>query len=156
VAPERKVLNWLKHLQNEQLEMRQYEYSPLLEVQGWSELAGRSPLFECTLAFENYPVDKKLTNDYPGRLPVENFRVVTQTNYPLTVLAYVGKKLSFEFNYDGSRFDETTIRGMANYLERLLREIADKPHGTLADLEMLTGRECEELINDFNADLTTL
>src|SRR3954464_11709000 len=31
------VARWLRQLQAEQVEMREYGYSPLVEIQGWSE-----------------------------------------------------------------------------------------------------------------------
>src|SRR6202040_1176339 len=38
ISAEQKVSDWLRQLQTEQVEMRQYEYSPLVAVQGWSEV----------------------------------------------------------------------------------------------------------------------
>src|SRR5581483_6156079 len=38
VAAQEEVAGWLKVLQAGQVEMREYEYSPLVEVQGWSEV----------------------------------------------------------------------------------------------------------------------
>ena len=40
------LLPWLKQLQAQQVEMRQYEYSPLVQVQGWSDVPRGQPLFE--------------------------------------------------------------------------------------------------------------
>ena len=42
-------------LQERQAEVRQYEYTPLAQVQRWSELPPGPPLFESLLVFENYP-----------------------------------------------------------------------------------------------------
>src|SRR5205085_9233368 len=38
VNGERRVGGWLKELQRQQAEMRRYEYSPLVAVQGWGEV----------------------------------------------------------------------------------------------------------------------
>src|SRR6185295_18259940 len=57
MEPGAAVGGWLQQLQGAQAEMRQYEYSPLVEVQGWSEVARGLPLFESLLVFENYPID---------------------------------------------------------------------------------------------------
>ena len=51
-------MEWLQRLQAEQVEMRQYEYAPLVEVQSWSEVPRGLPLFESIVVFENYPVDR--------------------------------------------------------------------------------------------------
>ncbi|MEW6737506.1 MAG: condensation domain-containing protein, partial [Acidobacteriota bacterium] len=50
--------SFLKNLQDQQIELGEYEYSPLVEVQKWSELPPGQPLFEYILIFENYPSDK--------------------------------------------------------------------------------------------------
>jgi non-ribosomal peptide synthetase component F len=59
VKLEREVdfVSWLQKLQQRQVEMRRFEYSPLVQVQGWSAVPRTRPLFESNLVFENYPVD---------------------------------------------------------------------------------------------------
>ena len=52
-----RVSEWLRGLQAEAVEMRQYEHSPLVEVAKWSEMPRGTPLFESLLVFENYPVN---------------------------------------------------------------------------------------------------
>ena len=58
ISKEDRVIPWLKEMQQQLLRLRQYEYSPLVKVQGWSE-AGRG-LFKSIVVFENYPVDEGL------------------------------------------------------------------------------------------------
>jgi non-ribosomal peptide synthetase component F len=60
VRGQERVVEWLRELQAEQVELRQYEYSPLVAVQGWSEVERGRSLFESLLVFENYPVDTSL------------------------------------------------------------------------------------------------
>ena len=62
VSPNETLRSLLKKLQHQQLEMRDYEYSPLVQVQSWSEVPRGAPLFESIVVFENYPVDASLTN----------------------------------------------------------------------------------------------
>ena len=57
VRAEQEVGEWLRQLLTEQVEMRQYEYSPLVKVQGWSEVARGRALFDTHIAFENYPLE---------------------------------------------------------------------------------------------------
>ena len=57
VNPGDSLISWLQQLQNQELEIRQYEYSPLVEIQRWSEVPRDLPLFDSILVFENYPVD---------------------------------------------------------------------------------------------------
>ena len=57
IDEEADLLTWLAGLQAEQVVLRDYEYSPLVEVQSWSEVGRGRPLFESLLVFENYPLD---------------------------------------------------------------------------------------------------
>ncbi len=54
------VATWLQQLQQKHANVRQYEYSPLVEIQGWSDVPRGRPLFESLFVFENYPVDATL------------------------------------------------------------------------------------------------
>ncbi len=153
LAPHLEVLSWLKQLQSKHLEMAQYEYSPLAQVQSWSGLAGGTSIFESTLVFENYPVGEEVSLQENRALQASDLRVTTQTNYLLTVIVYPGMMLGWEINYDGGRLDEATVKGMSAYMERLLEQIVKNPRGRLSELEMVTGAEREQIIGDFNADL---
>jgi hypothetical protein len=73
IDPQDFILSCLKELQAQQVEARQYEYSPLVEVQGWSEVPRSLPLFESLVVFENYPSDASLQEKIHN-LKVENIR----------------------------------------------------------------------------------
>ena len=54
------LIPWLKELQERLVELRQYEYSSLVQVQEWSDVPRGRALFESIFVFENYPVDSSL------------------------------------------------------------------------------------------------
>jgi hypothetical protein len=137
VDPEQFLLPWLKQLQAQQVEMRQYEYSPLVDVQGWSEVPRGIPLFESIVVFENYPT---LGNVHKGeqKLEIEKFTSFYKTNYPLNVIGYPGSELAIGINYDSRRFDAATIVGILWHFEILLEDIAMNPEVRLKDLSLLT------------------
>jgi Non-ribosomal peptide synthetase modules and related proteins len=84
LPPQASLLPWLQQLQGQQVEREQYAYSPLAEIQGWSEVPRGVPLFESLVVFENYPVDASLTEQSNG-VHIREVRAVERTNYPLTV-----------------------------------------------------------------------
>ncbi|MEZ4692103.1 MAG: condensation domain-containing protein [Ignavibacteria bacterium] len=45
---------WLQDIQKDQVSSRQYQYTPLQEIQSWTGVSG--DLFDSILVFENYPV----------------------------------------------------------------------------------------------------
>jgi len=56
VSNHAKMCEWLRALQESNAEARQYEYSPLSEVQRWSDIEKGQPLFDSLFAFVNYPL----------------------------------------------------------------------------------------------------
>ena len=58
VNAEEGLIGWLLKLQTELVDLRQYEHSPLAQVQRWSEVPRGTPLFETIFVFDNYPVEK--------------------------------------------------------------------------------------------------
>jgi amino acid adenylation domain-containing protein len=136
--PQREPLaEWLKRLQEGQVEMRQYEYAPLVQVQEWSEVARGTPLFDSIFVFENYPLDQELL-ERAGDLEIRDLRAVEWTHYPLNVVVPPGPELSIQITYDARRIDPAAIRRMLGHLETLLEGMAAGPERRLCDLPMIT------------------
>lgn len=137
VNREQLLLPWLKQLQAQQVEMRQYDYSPLVEVQGCSNVPRGTPLFESIVVFENFPVDR-LLREWKGNIEIQDSSSFYKTNYPLTVVAYPGSELTVGISYDCRRFDATTISAIAGHFQTLLQGMVMNPEGRLQDLSLLT------------------
>ena len=61
IAADQRLGEWLQSLQQQAANVRQYEYSPLMKMQQWSEVAGGEPLLDGVVAFENYLMDRSAT-----------------------------------------------------------------------------------------------
>lgn len=146
---EQSLLTWLQQLQTQLVEMRQYEYSPLVEVQGWSEVPRGVPLFESLVVFENYPVDRAVLEGQTN-LEIQINSAFDNTNYPLTVTVVPGAELAIAISYDCRRFDEATITRMLGHFQSLLQGMATAPEVPLKDLPMLTTAEKHQLLMEWN------
>ena len=75
VGPQQKVGAWLRELQDRNLTLREFGWTPLYEIQRLAGRPGR-PLFDSILVFENYPVDHALKekNQQPPRRRDQNRR----------------------------------------------------------------------------------
>lgn len=154
----RLVRDWLNALQAQQAEMREYEYSPLAEVKGWSEVEQGMALFESVFAFDNYPVKTELDDRLPvemsegdgaaARLKVDRVRTREQTNYPLTVNVAPGSSLAITISYDGKRFKATSIRRMLDHYARLLQGMVARPEQRITEVHMLSKEEISELASE--------
>ncbi|HEY9871799.1 MAG TPA: amino acid adenylation domain-containing protein [Candidatus Obscuribacterales bacterium] len=143
------LLSWLKQLQAQQVEARQYEYAPLVEIQKWSEVPRGLPLFESLVVFENYPLESSLQEGLQN-LEIKNIRAFEKTNYPLTVIAAPGTELSLKILYDTQRFDADAIARMLGHFQTLLESMVASCHQTLSQLPMLTAAERQQILAEFN------
>jgi alpha-ketoglutarate-dependent taurine dioxygenase len=129
IDSEAPLLTWLRELQQKQFEVRDYEYSPLAQVQRWSEVARGVPLFQSI-------------RQYTESLEISNVRSTSQTNYPITVIVAPLKRLKVRIVYDRSRFNAAFISQMQEHLSTLLHEFVVQPEISLQTLsEMLVRNE---------------
>jgi len=137
--------SWLQRLQAQQVETRQYEYSPLVQVQGWSEVPRGQALFESLLVVENYPtVNSSREGDV--ELQIKNIRFLEKNNYPLTLIAELSQGMSLAISYDKRRFDKATIDRMLGHVQTLLESMVANPQERLSSIPILTREEREQLL----------
>ncbi|MBD2309016.1 non-ribosomal peptide synthetase [Chroococcidiopsis sp. FACHB-1243] len=141
VDGEQYLLSWLKQFQEQLVEIRQYEYTSLVDIQRWSELPPGAPLFDSIFVFENQPVDEILQGTQEQEQSIELTLNLYKTNYPLNLVGYPGSQLRIGISYDFRSFDSTTIAGILKHFEILLENIATKPEVRLKDLSLLTEQE---------------
>jgi amino acid adenylation domain-containing protein/non-ribosomal peptide synthase protein (TIGR01720 family) len=150
VGGDERVGDWLRGLQQQQGETRQYEFSPLVQVQGWSDVPRSLPLFESILVFENFPSPDSSIKEQGEALEVTEIRTLEQTNYPLTILASSDAEASLMLRYDRTRFDDETVARMMGHWQTLLVSMAADPARRLSDLPILTPDERRLLLSDFH------
>jgi len=150
ISPGMFCLAWLKKIQDQQIEMRQYEYTPLSKVQSWSEVPRGIPLFETILAFENYPTDQEFQKPFGGRLEIYQVRSIERTNYPITVQVGPGSELLVKITYDGARFEKGAISRMLGHFKTLLEGIVANPEQRISDLPLLTEGERRQVVVEWN------
>ncbi|BAY23352.1 amino acid adenylation domain-containing protein [Calothrix sp. NIES-2100] len=151
------IISWLKNLQAEQAQARQYEYTPLVQIQGWSEIPKGIPLFQSFIAFENYPLDSSLLQGKEN-LEIGGFSVVNRTNYPLSLIVAPLEQLQLQINSDTygtsdgdrTRFDAATITRMLGHLQTLLEGIVANPEQQLKDVPLLTHTERHQCLVEWN------
>ncbi len=151
VPPRMGLLEWLKRLQAGQVRLREYEYSPLLEVQRWSEVPRDTALFESLFVFENYPVDANAVTENLS-LKLSEVGSFDRTNYPLTIVALPGRELVLQALYDSRRFDDEAIERLLSHLETLLENFILEPQQSADTVELLTDSERQQLLVEWNQE----
>ncbi|WOH53420.1 non-ribosomal peptide synthase/polyketide synthase [Bradyrhizobium sp. sBnM-33] len=131
--PQQKVGAWLRDLQDRNLTLREYGWTPLYEIQRLAGRPGR-PLFDSILVFENYPVDRALIGKN-RQIRVGETRIIETSNYPLFASIGLDERLRLAFNYQRKHFDEAQIARLQRALVRLMEALsadADRPVGMIA------------------------
>jgi len=143
------VRQWLSALLDSNMQLREYEYLPLVSIQENSELPKGQPLFDSLFVFENAPVEVSVL-DRAQSLNATSDSGRTHTNFPLTAVCYPGDDLGLHLSYDQRYFDESTIERMLGEFKRLLLALVEGFHGDMADLPLLGAKEQDFLIHGCN------
>ena len=149
VSPEGLLLPWLKELRAQWKALRNYEHTPLVTVQGWSDIPPGEPLFASLVVFENYLLDSALRAQ-GGSWENRDFRLLGPTNYPLTITGYLAPELLLEIAYERRRFNDATITRMLGHFQMLLQAMVADPEQRLSDLSLLTDQERQQLLVEWN------
>ena len=142
---------WLGELQRAGAESREYEYSPLVQVQGWSEVPRGVPLFDIHYIFENYPAESAGTGGAQTGLRITESRGIEWSTYALSLMAVPGTELQLNLRYDTTRFSAATIDRMLGQLERVLEQVAAGGDVPLSELEILAGDERALVLDTWTA-----
>ncbi|MCI0598394.1 MAG: amino acid adenylation domain-containing protein [Beijerinckiaceae bacterium] len=149
VSPEARAAEWLRGLLLRNMELREYEYAPLVDIQKWSELPRGEPLFESLLAFENYPLDEAL-NKHQEIISARGIRFDEQTHYPLTIVVFPGHELTIKFSYNCGRCDQAGIARLLEHFSCLLDGLVGAPEARIGDLQLLAEGERAKLLAEWS------
>jgi amino acid adenylation domain-containing protein len=161
IRPDQPLEDWLRDLQERNAVLRQYEWTPLSDIQRWSDVPNGTPLFESLVVFESYPEGSH--DGEPSSLSIEPLAarsgdVYTLTpgrnNYPLSLMVEPGRDLRLIVCYAHRRFAHAAIARMLGHLDRLLAAMAEAPEARLSDLSLLTDDERKQLI-EWNGAFTS-
>ncbi|HZF07303.1 MAG TPA: amino acid adenylation domain-containing protein [Thermoanaerobaculia bacterium] len=150
VPPSASAATWLRGLQAQQVEMRRYEYSPLAQVQHWSEVPRGLPLFESILVFENYQTPAESTQSAGSGLEVGGAQADIKTSYPLVFGGRPGEELSLSLSFDVQRFAAVEAARMLDLCRQFFAELCVDPGRSLGSLPVLTEVERQQ-IAEWNA-----
>ena len=125
------ILKWLEAFQRHQIEARQYDYSPLVQVQAWSEVQRGKPMFETLLAFQNFP-SNGIGSD--GKLQLVGTRSFERNSYPLSLIVSTFTDMTLGLSYSRHRFAKDVIQRMLVDLRDILERLTSVPRQTVGAL----------------------
>ncbi|MCP1462684.1 non-ribosomal peptide synthetase [Pseudomonas sp. S3E17] len=147
--PSQSVGDWVRSVQALNVEMREYEHTPLFDIQRWGGSAGEA-LFDTLVVFENFPVAKSLEPSGEDGLRFSGVSHQERTNYPLTLTIHGGQHLSLHVEYQRADFDDDAVQHIGAYLQALLQQFADAPGQALGAVPLLRPHEHLRVLQEWN------
>ncbi|UKO97051.1 amino acid adenylation domain-containing protein [Nostoc sp. UHCC 0870] len=149
VSGEKPLLTWLKELRSQWMVLRDYEHTPLVNIQRWSDIPAGTSLFDSILVFDKYELNSALRSQGDRWQNLE-IKQEEQTNFPLTLVGYAELELLLKLKYDQNKFDDAKIGRMLGHLQTLLSSMATHPWQCLGELPLLTTDERHQMLMEWN------
>ena len=147
IATQTNVIKWMQDIQEQQVELRQHEHSPLTKVQAWSELPSGERLFDSIVSVQNFPVEAELAR---ASQEFRSIHTVETDIFPLTLVIAVGQQLVMTLRYDRRSFDAATAGRITGHLRTVLEDIVAHPWKIVSELSILTSDEKELLLKQWS------
>ena len=147
--PQQTLGSWLQAVQGQNLALREFEHTPLADLQRWAGQGGEA-LFDSLLVFENYPISAALEQGAPQGLRFGPVATHEQTNYPLTLLVSLDAQLSLHFSYQQARFSADSVTQLGAHLAHLLQQMSASLEQRLSECRLLSDAEQQRAIRDWN------
>lgn len=143
VDEERHLPEWLAEIQEQAVEVRRFEHTPLYEIRNWTGLSQHPSLFDNIFVFENYPVDTSLDQDAGAQseVSVGDVGSYQRNSFPFTLLVGPAAELILIAYHDLRFFDDAACERLMTYYKNLLLSMAQDPEARLKDLAMKTAEE---------------
>jgi amino acid adenylation domain-containing protein/non-ribosomal peptide synthase protein (TIGR01720 family) len=153
VRRDARVGDWLTDLQAQQSEQRQFEYSTLSQVHGFTDIPRSMRLFDSILVFENYPSYE--SEGGPGReLGIRDVHTFGRTNYPLTVTVKGTARLLLMVWHDYNQAGDETTSRIINYFRQILLNLAADTDQRLDEVELNSVADLHQLLVEWNQTQT--
>ena len=149
------LLPWLQAIQLQQAEQHQFDYTPLVRLQGWSAMPRGTQLFDSLLVFENYPLDASVQALSRG-LDVRDVHVEEGVTFPLVLTVVPHDEIELRLSYHAARFDDAAIERLLAQLAAALRHMAAHPAQRLDDVSLLSPAASHQLLVTWNQTQTTI
>lgn len=149
LSSELTAIEFCRQLREQQVELRQFEHTPLVDILRASEVTRGQSLFDSIIVFNSQTDDARLKSFGPEWQRRE-FQAHHQTNFPINVMAYDGPQLTFTLSYDTSCFAAAAVERIADLLKAILVAIADQPETRLGDLPRLPSQDTRSTLQIWN------
>ena len=112
----------------------------------------RNPLFDTMFIYQNNGFAPVHFGEIKGTYYVPDTKI-SKLDLSLEVIPLESEELKLNFEYCTKLFNENFIEGFSNHYINILNTILDNPEIAISDIEILSEKERNHIINDFNDTL---
>ncbi|WP_377155074.1 amino acid adenylation domain-containing protein [Roseateles sp. UC29_93] len=131
-----RVGDYLRAVQDTNLQLRDHEHAALADVQRWAGSSGR-PLFDSIIVFENAPIDRALRQLSQYGLAFAEIGGDGLTGYAMDLQVVAGDRLVIEYCYNRRDFDDAFVEELRAQMETLLARMSANASTPLGELNWL-------------------
>ncbi len=146
-----------KKIHKAALSSQKYDYLPLAEVQSCTEL--KKGLIDHIVVFENYPLPKEIENlskSMGEELTISNAQVDERTGFNFNVEITIENELVVKMYYNRLVYDKEFVKTIEGHFKRVANQIIVKSDISISQIDILTEKEREQILDDFNNTKTEL
>lgn len=132
VTPELTVIDWMRRLQVEAAEAREFEHASLSQIHSWSELVRGAPMFESLFVYENFPAIGAMA---PGAsVEVVDAETRDITSFALDVNVIPGPPFTILVTYARERYGDATIARLLDRFAQAIEHVLARPDARVRDV----------------------
>ncbi len=146
---------WFREVHEQILKIQQYEYSPLVQVQGWSSIQRGTPMFATLLVYnsaELYGSGQNKAKHKPSdeKNAIQDLTRKTPSNDPLILTVVAGDGLTLDLTADARRLDQGVLVRLLDHLNVVVEKIIANPDGRLDNLLEVHPAERNKVLYEWN------
>lgn len=141
------VKDLLQKVNDELIEIREYGYIPLADIQKMSNCSG--PLFDLIIVFENYPISSVVAKeDLDFQLRIDS--TYELTNYDFTMSITQGETIDLKLSYNEELFTPYLIDKIWSHLLNVIEVMVSEPEMLINSLCVVSEEEKKHLLYELN------
>jgi natural product biosynthesis luciferase-like monooxygenase protein len=148
VDPSRPLLDWLAELRAQQVAIRPFEHTALIDAMAASEVPRGTPLFDTVVVYNDAHADARM-KAHGGAWARRTVELHDQMTFPCSLMGYGDAELHFRIEYDPARIDAGAVGRMAALTQAILEAIARDPEGKVGNLPRLPAADAHRLFVDW-------
>ncbi len=141
----------LEHVQDNLVKSNSYEYYPLYEIQKKTDL--KQDLFNHIIVYQNFPLEFSTKGQMLGDCTIVDFKVNDQTSFDFNITVIPEEEMIVTFKYNSNVFSKEVIESTFMHLEQIFNVIAENPFVEVRDIDIVSSKELDYMISDFNDDM---